>query len=111
MPVATCTSCGREFERELHETWRRLCWTCWRERKDQELGQRHYREGFAAGLAEGLRRSQARGPPGGDIDRELQEHLPRLLQLCHPDRYGNSESATRATQWLLTLRKRYRATG
>ena len=111
MATATCQSCGREFEREPDETWKRLCWTCWRARKDQELGDTRYRDGFAAGLAEGLRRNEARGPPGGGVDRDLQEHLTSLLQLCHPDRHGNSESATRATQWLLELRKRYRATG
>lgn len=31
--------------------------------------------------------------------------LKRLIQLCHPDRHGNSEAATLATQWLLKLRQ------
>ena len=31
--------------------------------------------------------------------------LRRLIQLCHPDRHGNSEAATTATRYLLALRK------
>jgi len=31
--------------------------------------------------------------------------LKRLTMLCHPDRHGNSEMATKATQWLLGQRK------
>jgi len=31
--------------------------------------------------------------------------LRRLIQLCHPDRHGNSEAATMATCYLLALRR------
>ena len=41
-----------------------------------------------------------------DIAGELAERLPLLLQLAHPDRHGNSVASTKATQWLLALRKR-----
>lgn len=30
--------------------------------------------------------------------------LRRLIQLCHPDRHGNSEAATIATRYLLALK-------
>lgn len=30
--------------------------------------------------------------------------LRRLIQLCHPDRHGNSEAANIATRWLLELK-------
>ena len=33
------------------------------------------------------------------------EMLPRLIQLCHPDRHGNSEAANNATCWLLAQRR------
>lgn len=36
----------------------------------------------------------------------LHEHLPRLRQLCHPDRHGGSLAATNATQWLNAIRER-----
>lgn len=31
--------------------------------------------------------------------------IRQLLQLCHPDRHRNSQAATDATAWLLSLRK------
>lgn len=63
-----------------------------------------FQKGFAAGLVAG--RKQA--PQPGGSAQELVEHLPRLLQLCHPDRHGGSETANKVTQFLLALRKRYR---
>ena len=33
------------------------------------------------------------------------EMLPRLIQLCHPDRHGNSEAANNVTVWLLAQRR------
>lgn len=41
-----------------------------------------------------------------DFRREVAEYLPLLVQLCHPDRHAGSPAATRATQWLLALRRR-----
>lgn len=38
-------------------------------------------------------------------DEFKEEMLPRLIQLCHPDKHGNSEAANRVTQWLLRARK------
>ena len=34
--------------------------------------------------------------------------LRRLIQLCHPDKHGNSEASTTATAFLLTLRNETR---
>lgn len=33
------------------------------------------------------------------------EMLRRLIQLAHPDRHGGSEAATKATRWLLGLKR------
>ena len=41
-----------------------------------------------------------------ELRRELVDHMPLLIQLVHPDRHGNSPASTRATQWLLSLRRR-----
>ena len=48
-------------------------------------------------------------PKAGGLDRELAEQLPRLLLVCHPDKHGNSQAATKATQWLLEVRGRLNA--
>lgn len=34
------------------------------------------------------------------------EMMRKLLFLCHPDKHGNSQQATEATQWLLSQRKK-----
>lgn len=41
------------------------------------------------------------GCEAGEIPGEM---LRRLIQLCHPDRHGNSEAARNATTFLLALR-------
>lgn len=110
MPEATCQRCGELFYRESTETWKRLCWSCWREREDGKKSDA-YQAGYRAGLDAGRREPRPtphRPPPPDPVAPELVEHLPRLLQLCHPDRHGNSESATRATQWLLLMRQKLR---
>ena len=33
-----------------------------------------------------------------------KDMMRRLLQLCHPDKHNGSETATRATEWLLSQR-------
>jgi hypothetical protein len=101
--MATCPSCGGEFERK--HAWQRLCWSCWRQRENKRVEDQGYQRGFADGLAAG-RRHQPQPQP----QPELLEQLPRLIQLCHPDRHGGSSAATTVTQWLLELRKRFRAT-
>lgn len=30
--------------------------------------------------------------------------LDRLIRLCHPDKHDNSDAATKATQWLLSIK-------
>lgn len=39
------------------------------------------------------------------IERTIPlEQWRRLVQLCHPDRHGNSEEANQATRWLMEVR-------
>ena len=42
---------------------------------------------------------------GKSLPADWRDYLPRLIQLCHPDRHGGSEAANRATVWLLALKK------
>lgn len=39
------------------------------------------------------------------LPEDWRDYLPRLIQLCHPDRHAGSEAANRATVWLLGLKK------
>lgn len=78
-----CTDCGRGFLRDVE--WKRRCVPCWKSAKAAEMPQRY-----------------APQPPPLPIPPDM---LRRLLQLCHPDKHGNSEAATVATQFLLRLRQ------
>ncbi len=79
-----CAKCGRTFEREASETWKRLCFPCWKAGKD---------------AADKPTPAPAAPMP---IDPVM---LRRLIQLCHPDRHGGSEAASVATTWLLKQRE------
>jgi hypothetical protein len=86
MIEAHCKNCGDIFLKEFDETWKRLCWDCWRENK-------------------GYRSKPPRPSPkpsSAPIDDEM---IRRLIYLCHPDKHQNSQAANIATQWLLTLKK------
>ena len=37
----------------------------------------------------------------GSLPADLKQQLPRLIQLCHPDRYGEIDAANTATVWLV----------
>ncbi len=118
---AFCVDCGAPFRREADETWRKRCIPCykkskppteriptdsyWRDRatvaeQKVESAVRQY-----AALLQEVHRLSGNASRNG-IDRELAEQLPRLLLVCHPDRHGNSEASTKATQWLLSVRGR-----
>jgi hypothetical protein len=80
----TCPGCkARTFVQD--QPWKLLCVSCYLERNPSK------------------RRTPEPVPvaPAG-IEPDM---LRRLVQLCHPDRHGNSEAANTATRWLLALRK------
>jgi hypothetical protein len=83
--IARCERCSARFYRRPDESWKTLCKSCYIKTKREESKR------------EALRTSE--------IEKDLSDHLPTLIQLCHPDKHGNSEAANRATNWLLTLRK------
>jgi len=52
-----------------------------------------------------LMTAHAKAAPGKYLPADWRDYLPRLIQLCHPDRHGGSEAANKATFWLLALKK------
>jgi hypothetical protein len=69
----------------------RCCWRC----HVDDIKAAAWAEGYAAG------RSEAQQKPPLDLCRWRQ-----LAQLVHPDRHGNSKTATEVTVWLNSLRGR-----
>jgi hypothetical protein len=51
--------------------------------------------------------AQRKAAPSSDVDID-PETLKKLIKLCHPDKHDNSETATRATQFLLEIRDKQR---
>lgn len=77
---AICPSCGRTYWQS--EKWKLVCLSCY----------------LKKGKASPARQQPAAAPA---IPADM---LKRLIKLAHPDKHNNSESATIATQWLLSLR-------
>lgn len=125
-----CAECGEWFEPRVE--YAKLCFSCWKrtphaQRQRADTVAQLQRE-LAGGAAENrtlreqlavvrrinmeLRRQLAdlREAAGGrsapPVDPDLHAMLPRLLQLCHPDRHGNSTAANTATTWLLAQRRK-----
>lgn len=109
--MATCKQCGNPFNRDIDEAWKTLCFPCWKQSKRPRpladyftLWQRATAEADRLAVAlEAIKREMATPSP---MVAEFREQLPRLIQLCHPDRHGGSEGSTRVTAWLLDMRKR-----
>ena len=51
---------------------------------------------------------QAKATPSKNLPADWRDQLPRLIQLCHPDKHGGSDAATKATVWLLAMKKQGR---
>jgi hypothetical protein len=113
--MATCVDCGDYFHRAIGEEWKMRCLDCWKSRQParQRSGAR------VSSLESELEREQAATRywrarcaelecrhNGADLESELLAQLPRLLLVAHPDRHGNSQAATKATQWLLSVKAR-----
>jgi hypothetical protein len=93
-----CQDCGARFE--AHADYHRLCWRCWRRRRDRELTAGGYDDGYSDGYRAG--RPAAGTQPAARLDAEL---LRGLVQLCHPDRHPpeRAELASRSTATLLNM--------
>lgn len=92
--MTACVDCGAPFYRGADEDWKVRCVPCWRRHKGLRADR------LAELLAENDRLREH-----AVISAELAAQLPRLLQLCHPDRHGGSPASVTATQWLLERRR------
>ncbi|MGH8579542.1 MAG: hypothetical protein ACREVK_05250 [Gammaproteobacteria bacterium] len=101
--VKVCHACGRLFQARAGWEW--LCYPCWRLRRDRDL--EHENAQLRQRLTEMEREAMRRATYSQhDLSAELRERLPRLIQLVHPDKHGNSAGANEMTAWLLSLRGR-----
>jgi len=94
---ARCASCGCSFWRATDEKWKRLCLDCFKRKKAKERWQEHQRGYY-----------QPPPSPPPPVPAIPDDMLRRLLHLCHPDKHGNSTTATEAMQWLLRYRRESR---
>ena len=102
-----CNACGVEFEADGQ--WMKLCWSCWRERKDHQAEDAAYERGRRDGYKDGWDDCQLyredNGPTNGSGPQLERGLLRDLVQLCHPDRHPpeRGELANRTTAALLGL--------
>ena len=68
---------------------------CWADARIQELNQE---------LEKTKRRRSRKAADDPPLPTPHKEMWRRLVQLCHPDRHGNSEAANVATRWLMEAR-------
>ena len=80
---AFCPECGNEYIKD--EPWKRICLKCYLRKKGKT--------------------THAATPPAKPEPLIPGDMLRRLIQLCHPDKHRNSEAATLATVWLLSVRE------
>lgn len=66
----------------------------------------HWRDRAIAAEARLAELTKLMGPIAADTGDIPQARIKQLLRLCHPDRHGNSTTATEVTQWLLSIRRR-----
>jgi len=81
--VYRCPSCREPYFRDL--VWKATCLECYLDKK-------------------GKRRAVPSVRTVTVVEPIEATMLKRLIQLCHPDRHGNSEASNTATQWLLQQR-------
>lgn len=128
--TARCAKCGKSFWQDEDEDWKTLCIPCFKLSKTLERRaelraevRALAAENEAANLRGQLRKAHAEiqrflemaAARQAEVNalRErariadgLHEHLPRLRQLCHPDKHGGSVAANNAMQWLNAIRER-----
>lgn len=73
-----CPECRKPYFRD--QTWKRVCVTCY------------------------LASKAPPAPPAIAAPAIEPGMLRRLIQLCHPDRHGDSQASNEATRYLLALK-------
>ena len=135
MITKTCCDCREQFEVEESRAWATRCLPCWIAQQDRQGKRKveslqaevdYWRTRAQGGpensqTIEALQRKNdrleievaslkmslaiAKSAGGKSLPGDWRDYLPRLIQLCHPDRHGGSEAANKATVWLLGLKK------
>jgi hypothetical protein len=92
---ATCIDCGGRFYRERGQTWKKRCMSCW-------MATQASRPAASDDLADELESWKTRAhlaemrlSLGAQFD---MDELKALRRLCHPDKHGGSDTATRLSQ-------------
>ncbi|HEX6826432.1 MAG TPA: hypothetical protein VF077_08965 [Nitrospiraceae bacterium] len=93
-----CAECGQPFLAKAHYYY--LCWDCWEGNEYNRMNKPQLVEEVSR-LAKELTRLRNGHAPAA-LDQTL---LRRLIQLCHPDKHGNSPLANEVTQRLLEMRR------
>ncbi len=93
-----CKQCGEYFHAD--QDWKHICIGCFKENKRKDREREAYREANKHNQQRQHQRTY-QAPPAPAIPPDM---LKVLIMLCHPDKHGGKESATRATQWLLSQR-------
>lgn len=110
--LAQCSDCGQAFARDPEETWKRLCFSCWKRSKAKRPTTPTTDNALAESRAECARLRLRVMALELDLQRGADpipdDMLARLIRLCHPDRHDGSEAANKATAWLLAQRKEAR---
>jgi hypothetical protein len=101
-----CADCGDEFE---GEHFMRVCKPCYAKQRRAEADQLRAQIVRLEKEVDYWQRVAMRRARIASMPDDFAEMLPRLLQLAHPDKHANSETANRATQWLLQQRARLNA--
>lgn len=96
MALVECIDCDAKFNSQDNAE-RIRCWTC------HQAYLEALRNPFSR-RDKNVQRTKLVLPPEWE---EMIENLPSLLQLCHPDRHGNSEGSQRITIWLTELKAKY----
>lgn len=89
-----CDACQSRLPAD-DPAWKRLCRECFVNRKKAEH----------AALAEEVGDLRARLAAANCTPSLTPTMVRALLHLCHPDKHAGSQVATRATQYLLTLKR------
>ncbi|HRQ59587.1 MAG TPA: hypothetical protein PLN31_19395 [Azoarcus taiwanensis] len=110
--IARCSDCGLTFARDPEESWKRLCFSCWKRSKAKRPTTPTTDNALAESRAECARLRLRVMALELDIQRGSEpipdDMLARLIRLCHPDRHDGSDAANKATAWLLAQRKEAR---
>jgi hypothetical protein len=119
--AATCQQCGAIFYRGHNEYWKRLCFECWLENKNNKVTNlnRDLQRNNQILIQENQRLMNQVEVLNREVAKLKNEITKRqqggvripddiwrfMILCCHPDRHWNSPVSNEATRWLLQFRE------